>query len=78
MTGYFIDFLLPRSVRGSPYEGHMVVVSRAFSQFYFHCRVLPGSSGFDGSFEERGFKPVPGRRICPYDIGRASRTNRKS
>jgi len=31
--------------------GHMVVVSRAFSQFYFHCRVLPGSSGFDGSFE---------------------------
>ena len=23
-------------------------------------------------------KLVPGRRICPYDIGRASRTNRKS
>ena len=35
--------------------GHMVVVSRAFSQFYFHCRVLPGSSGFDGSFEEQAF-----------------------
>ena len=29
----------------------MVVVSRAFSEYYFHCRVLPGSSGFDGAFQ---------------------------
>lgn len=30
--------------------GAMIAVSRQFSQFYFRCRVLPGCSGFDGSF----------------------------
>ena len=31
--------------------GKMISVSRTFSQFYHHCRVLPGCSGFDGSFQ---------------------------
>ena len=31
--------------------GKMVSTARLFSQFYFRCRVLPGCSGFDGTFD---------------------------
>ena len=31
--------------------GQMIKTSRAFSKFYSKCRVLPGSSGFDGEFK---------------------------
>ena len=31
--------------------GQMIKSSRAFSKFYSKCRVLPGSSGFDGEFK---------------------------